>query len=315
MSRNTCMVIGATLALAGCNMADKQDAQHDDSSNPYYKKAQQDLDTNPEAAIADYQEALANNPKLLEARYQLGHIYADKMSNPVGAIFYFEEYLRLAPTGAHADDAKALIDKESQAFAASLPNSAAQSADEYAKLQADNATLRKQVEDSTKTILKLQSQIKHHKEGAIAATAPAPAATPSGTTTPTGGPDAPAVAGATPAPAVPPTPSTATDAAAAAVGATNTAAAAPTPPKALPLDAPNPAVTTTGTATAAGAPAADAGPTRTYKIVAGDSLWKIAHKMYPGDTKNGIDKIKDANKDVLIEGKPLKIGQVLVIPQ
>jgi len=48
--------------------------------------------------------------------------------------------------------------------------------------------------------------------------------------------------------------------------------------------------------------------------VKGDSLWKIAHKMYPGDTKNGEDKIRDANKDAFA-GKFLKPGQVLVIPQ
>jgi len=49
-------------------------------------------------------------------------------------------------------------------------------------------------------------------------------------------------------------------------------------------------------------------------VVKGDSLWKIAHKMYPGDTKNGVDKLQEANKDSL-GGKPLKIGQVLIVPQ
>jgi nucleoid-associated protein YgaU len=301
MSRNICLVVAATLVLVGCDMINKDDAQYDDSRNPYYKKAQQDLENSPQAAIDDYQAALGANPKLTEAHYQLGHIYADKMNDPVGAIYHFEEYLRLAPAGTHADDAKALIDKQSQAFAASLPNSAPQSADEYAKLQADNAALRKQVEDATRTIVKLQGQLgKHHHEPAIAAAtapAPAPTDTPAATTAPVpvadgSTPAAPAVAAATSA-------EPATNDAAATPPATNAVAA--TPPRALPLDATN--------------AAADAGPSRSYKVVSGDSLWKIAHKMYPGDTKNGIDKIKDANKDVLIEGKPLKIGQVLVIPQ
>jgi len=303
MSRNICMVVAATLALAGCDMVNKQDAQYDDSRNPFYKQAQTDLETSPEAAIVDYEKAIGANPKLAGARYQLGHIYADKMSDPIGAIFYFEQYLKLAPTGSHADEAKALIDKQSQAFAASLPNSAPQSADEYAKLQTENAALHKQVEDATRTIVKLQGQLGKHKHDMVATAAAV-----------TGETNAPAVS-APAAPAIPAATDTAapTADAAAQPAPAATPAAPATPPRALPLDATN----ANATATPPGAPAApatDAGPARSYKIVSGDSLWKIAHKMYPGDTKNGIDKIKEANKEVLVEGKPLKIGQVLVIP-
>lgn len=314
MSRNICMVIAATLALAGCDMATKQDAQYDDSRNPYFKKAQQDLETNPQLAINDYEQAIGANPKLVEVHYLMGHIYADKLNDPIGAIFHFEQYLRMAPTASHADEAKALIDKESQAFASSLPNSAPQSADEYAKLQAENATLRKQAEDATRTIVKLQAQLsKHHKDAPVAAaTAPAPAPTdaasaPAAAAGDNSNPNAPA-----PGAIVASAPAAVPADAAAAGSAAPTNATPATPPRALPLDAPNPAVAATPGST--NAPAAS-GPSRTYKIVAGDSLWKIAHKEYPGDTKNGIDKIKEANKDVLIEGKPLKIGQVLIIPE
>jgi Tfp pilus assembly protein FimV len=100
---------------------------------------------------------------------------------------------------------------------------------------------------------------------------------------------------------------TSADATSAADAGASTNAAPNGPMKALPLDATNVVATP-------GAPATDAAPGKTYTVVKGDSIWKIAHKMYPGDTKNGVDKIQEANKDA-IGGKPLKIGQVLIIPQ
>ena len=301
MSRKLCMVLASSLALAGCDMTDKQDLQYDDQRNPFYKQATQDLDNqNNEAAVADYEAALSANPKLAEAHLQLGHIYGEKLNDPIGAIFHFQQYLKLAPTSDKADEVKALVDKQSQAFAASLPNSPTQSADDYAKLQADNASLKKQVEDATHTITQLQTQLADEaKQRAAAAPAPAPAA-------PAAAPVATAADASAPAPAAA-TPADATTTPA----STNVVAAPATPPRALPLDSTN-FVATPG-AVGADAPA-PSGPSKTYTVVKGDSIWKIAHKMYPGDTKNGVDKIQEANKDA-IGGKPLKIGQVLVVPQ
>jgi LysM repeat protein len=297
MLRSICLVLAASfsLILIGCDVPNKAELQYDDPRNPYYKQAQQDLDNNnPDAAISDYENALAANPKLAGAHYELGIIYADKKTDSVGAIFHFRRYLELAPASDKTDQVKALIDKQSQAFAASLPNSPAQSADDYAKLQSDNASLKKQVDDAARTIAQLQVQLahegKHHAASATAAVPPSPLMTP------------PTLAPVTPASAPSTEGTTTTGPAPAATAATDTTAA--TAPRALPLDATNAAVTT----------AAATGESRTYKVVSGDSIWKIAHKMYPGDTKNGVEKIQEANKDT-IAGKPLKIGQVLIIPQ
>jgi LysM repeat protein len=280
MSRGSRLILAALLSLAGCNLANSQDAPYDDSRNPHYKQAQQDLDNNkPADAVAEYEAALGENPKLAGAQYQLGILYGEKLQDPVSSIFYFKRFLELAPNSPDAANARRMIDKESQAFAAGLPNLPAQNGDELAKLQADNAALQKEADDAAHTIAQLQAALAqagiHHRD------------------TTANPPDAGAV--------VDNNAPTAT-----APSSTNAAPAGPL--RALPLDATN----ANATAAAPGSP--EAGPGRTYTVVKGDSLWKIAHKMYPGDTKNGVDKIQEANKDA-IGNKPLKIGQVLIIPQ
>jgi nucleoid-associated protein YgaU len=303
MLRRIGLLLAASLALAGCNLLTKKDAQFDDARNPYYKQAQQDLDNNNAgAAAADYEEALAADSKLAGAHYELGKIDADKLNDPIGAIYHFKKFLELAPNSEHADDAKAEIDKESTAFVASLPNSPQQNADDFARLQGDNATLKKQLDDATATIAQLQAKLakagKHHS--ALAA-GPTPRAMPEPPPAPAPVPAAPVVAD---------------------TGTPTAGPSGPVTPKALPVD---PAVAAAGdadhqpdvpaatAATTSSTNAAEpAAPPRSYTVVKGDSYWKIAKKMYPGDTKNGVTKIEDANKQTV--GKPLKIGQVLVIP-
>jgi LysM repeat protein len=298
MSSRLSLALVASLALAGCDQINKESAQTDDATNPNYKQAQQDLDNNnPSGAIADYEAALAADPKLAGAHYELGVIYGDKMNDPVSSIYHFKRFIDLSPNSDKKDQVQALIDKESTVFAASLPNTPAASADDVAKLQADNATLKKQVDDAAETIAKLQAQLSKRQEVAATAAPTAEAGSPAATEAP-----GPAVASdsGSPTPAVP---------------ADGTATAAPvTPPRALPVD---PSVAAAGNADSDtggtnGAPV-DLANARSYKVVSGDSYWKIAKKMYPGDTKNGVAKIQEANKQTM--GKPLKIGQVLVIPK
>jgi len=154
-------------------------------------------------------------------------------------------------------------------------DASAPAGDDVATLQAENAALKKEVSDAKQTIATLQAQL---AQAGITHQMPTTAPSDSTTTTDNTAPS------------------------------TNAPPAGPL--KALPLD------DTNGVANAAapGAPATDAGPGKTYTVVKGDSIWKIAHRMYPGDTKNGVDKIQEANKDA-IGNKPLKIGQVLIIPQ
>jgi len=155
-------------------------------------------------------------------------------------------------------------------------DSSSKSPTTLAKLQAENTSLKTEVAVQARTIAQLQAQLKAAQQNQ----------------------QAPAASTETPgAPAIP------------AQSADASASTNAGPQRALPLDSTN----AVANAAAPGAPAEGGAPARSYTVVKGDSLWKIAHKMYPGDAKNGVDKIQEANKDA-IGDKPLKIGQVLVIP-
>jgi len=252
--------------------------------NPHYKQAQQDLDNGDANAAADeYEAALVADPKLADAHYELGVLYAEKLSEPISALYHLDRYLKLAPQSPNATAARDLFNTESEAFAASLPGTSTSSA--LARLQLENNGLKKQAADAGHTIATLQTQLANMQQQVADANARAAAAAPAAPGAPAPAPGAPqAVAGGggavtgTPAPVIAPAP--------------------------IVPAAPNPGTASTP----------DAGGARTYTVKSGDSLWKIAHKMYPKDTSNGEEKIKDANKDAFAN-KFLKPGQVLVIPE
>jgi hypothetical protein len=279
MSRRFCSLLLAAGTCVAWLPAHAQSAPGD-ASNPHYRQAQQDLDNGDATAAADeYEAALAADPKLSDAHYELGVLYAEKLSEPVSAIYHLDRFLKLAPNSEHAPAARELVTTESEAFAASLPGSSSSAA--LAKLQIENGALRKQVGDAARTIAQLQSQL--------------------------------ALAGARPG-----APNMMTDPAA---GVPPPVGPAPTTPvtteASMPAGAPAPALDSTNAVAGTAPPGVvtpDTGTARTYTVVKGDRLWTIAKRMYPGHTKEGVDKIQEANKDAL-GNKPLKIGQVLIIPE
>ncbi len=258
--------------LVSCQQKDPN-LDFDDSRNPFYKKAESDLEArNYPDAVKDYEDALQANPKLINAHYELGRIYSDKLGDQISAMYHYRKYLDLNPTAENHDKVQALLDNEKISFAATLPNSPVQNAEAFAHLQSENMQLKKELEQKS-----------------------------SGTTdTAASDTSATTVAPSNPAPTT--TTTTATDT------TTNSSAAANANPPAAEINAvPATAVQ----------PANNSAPSaggQSYTIKAGDTLWRIASKFYPGNSRSGVDRIKQANASILADNKPLKIGTVITIP-
>ena len=194
------------------------------ADNPHYKQAQQDIDNGDAATAADeYEAALASDPKLAEAHYELGVLYAEKLSEPIAALYHLDRFLKLAPNSPDAPAARDLVTTESEAFAASLPGSSTSSA--MARLELENAGLKKQAGDAANTIATLQQQLASMQQqvataNARAATTPEPAA---------GAPPSPTVATTAPAPLATTFPATVPAATPAAVTPPGTPLRAPMP--------------------------------------------------------------------------------------
>ncbi len=54
-----------------------------------------------------------------------------------------------------------------------------------------------------------------------------------------------------------------------------------------------------------------AGPTQTYVVEPGDSLWSITTAHYPGDPREGVWKIEHRNG---LTGETIRPGERLVLP-
>ncbi|HEY8965654.1 MAG TPA: LysM peptidoglycan-binding domain-containing protein [Candidatus Methylacidiphilales bacterium] len=300
------LAAAAALALSftGCEKDEKALAAEDDT-NPHFHAAtlavqQQNFD----GAAREYEAALRANPNVSEAHYELGLLYGDHLGQPIPSLYHFNQYLLDRPNGENAQQAQARLNAASIAFAATVPNSPIQNAEVFAKLQKDNQDLQHSLGAANQRVNELLSKLAASAKGDSSSSASAPAAS-----------------AVEPAPAL--ALKDATSAAAAESTAAGTAAAVPAATPATPQPAPTTVAAAAAAATAAPAPAsvptapavaATPAGGQTYTIVGGDTLWKIAKQFYPGHVTEGIAKIKAANADVLVEGKPLKIGTQIRIP-
>lgn len=98
-------------------------------------------------AVTLYETALDESAKSADIHYRLALLYDDKMNDPLNALHHFKRYLTLAPTGAHANDAKKFMKRDELALATSLSGDAVVTRGEAARLRNENLALHKQIED------------------------------------------------------------------------------------------------------------------------------------------------------------------------
>lgn len=288
------LVAVAALALSGCNQDDKA-LRAEDDSNPYFHTANARIqERNFAEAAKAYEAALRANPDVAQAHYELGLLYADKLNDPVAAVYHYQLYLKARPAADNSPNAQERLNAAEINFAASLPNSPIQNAQAIASLQSSKLDLQRDLETANKNAADLQAKLASAQKELAAAS---PGLQPAGAA-PAGGLQDTTPPAATAAAAQPPVPPAVAPATAVAVPPS------PSVSSAAPAIAVNPAP----------APAqATLGAAQAYTVVKGDTPWKIAAKFYPGHVAAGVAKIQAANPDM--KPNQLKIGTTLQIPQ
>jgi nucleoid-associated protein YgaU len=99
--------------------------------------------SDPEGAIRAYEMLLDGTQKTAEAHYRLGHLYAEKLKNPMGALHHYARYLSIAPEGPFAKDARAYQKEGELMVIHQLGKGAPITQEEAARIKNENLTLRK----------------------------------------------------------------------------------------------------------------------------------------------------------------------------
>ena len=312
--------------LAGCqrNTVAEQDA-HDHESPLIRRALEREQIGDLDGAIQTYEEVLQENPRLISAHFHLALLLQDYRKDYMGAIYHYRQYERLRPDS----EKKALLRDRTRVcqqllVAQLLSNGDVAISRKQLELVAEIDKLNKrlsQTEGEKATLVEqkdaLDRLIAEQKAETDRLRRLLDRVTPAST------PDEPRPRSvlprldpgssllAQPPPRTPAPESTPSEVPATPPVARPASVISAPPPPARPAESPatasdtDPATPTpaVGTVTAA---------TRTYVVQPGDSVYRIAERVY-GDPMQW-KKIRDANKDRLGPDSQVRVGQVLVIP-
>lgn len=184
------------LGMAACQPIDKN-LEAEDSRNPHFKKAESFIEAkNYVEAAREYEAAIQANPNVATAHYELGRIYGEKLGDEISSMYHYSKFLELRPTSDKREAVQALLDNEKFVLATKLPNSPVANAEMFAKLQSENANLKKELEDVQSRAARLDQQQQQAASAAPVASVPAnpPATSSAPVTAPAPTPAAPTTA-------------------------------------------------------------------------------------------------------------------------
>jgi LysM repeat protein len=297
------------MGMAGCGRVghlDERERNNRIVAKAYEMANQGDYDS----AIALFTKALETYPRLSRPHLDLALLLHDRQHDYVRAIYHYKRYLELRPGTEKASMIRDRIRQAERAFGALYTVDGAAPGNLVEALETENSDLKQRNVALEERLATLEQELGAVREeerqrykaavvGGDAAVSPPPPVVPK-----------PEIA----APVVAPTPTVAVTAPlkpkaapqeTPAVPATVSPARTPSPPVAEPR--------ATAVVPKRRTPAPAEKPVvRTYTVRRGDSLSKIAYKVYGDATL--WRKIQDANAESLGDSVNVKVGQVLVVP-
>jgi tetratricopeptide (TPR) repeat protein len=137
-ARTFCLFLSLAVSLTGCDRLFDKGSKNELAAGDK-KVAAGDF----RGAVDAYEAALDGTEKTANAHWKLALIYDDKLKVPRDAIHHFERYLEIAPTGAHAKDAKAMLKQAETRLALGQGKGSFITQEEAVRLKNDNLQLRK----------------------------------------------------------------------------------------------------------------------------------------------------------------------------
>jgi nucleoid-associated protein YgaU len=318
----------AVVALFGCSRAGRMDERERDYRivvKAYEMSNQGDFDS----AIALFTKAVEAYPKLARPHLDLALLLQDRKQEHVQAIYHYSRYLTMRPGTEKTAMIERRIRLSELAFAALHTPEGSQEGIpvrelelKNARLEARNASLASRVEALEKELAELREELRQRYKAEVvgADSRPEEPITPSARPTPTAVAKVPPPAVvkrptpvSAPAPETVKRPAPEPRAVVSPVVAPRPQPRVVTPVRPRPAPLPRREVPTArARPTRATAPVAADPVVRTYTVRPGDSLSKIAFKVYGDATQ--WRRLQNANRESLGDSVNVKVGQVLVVP-